>query len=295
MSFLADAFRQLFKQRWAYYFLLPGYAIFLVFNIIPTLKTLQLSFYDYSLTTKKFAGLANYRSLFQDEVFLKSVVNSLKYVAIITPVSVIVALFIAITIFPMKNGLQSFFRGAFFLPNVVGGVIISAIWLWIYHPVYGLLNYFLSLLRIEPIYWLSNQATVIPSTSLVVLTWTIGTLIIIYIAALGGISPTLYEAATIDGATTKQAFLRITLPLLKPITAFLVTTQLIFCFQIWEVVYLLTDGGPFNSSSTLVFDIYKRAFVKGDYGAASAEGTVLIAIITLFSLGTLYALREKSS
>jgi len=293
MALIMNAFKSVVRQRWAYYFILPGYAIFLIFNFIPIIRTVHLSLFDFQLTSKTFIGLQNYADLFGDRIFVASLQNTLKYVALVTPVSVVLSLFIAATLFPLGKRWQSFLRGAFFIPNVVGGVIISAIWLWIYHPVHGFLNYMLSGLGVESVSWLADTATVIPATSLVVLTWTIGNMVIIYMAGLGSIPSVVYEAAKIDGASPFRTFWQITLPLLKPITSFIVTTQLIFCFQIWEVVYLLTSGGPLNKSSTLVFDIYKRAFVKGEYGAASAEGTVLIGIITVVTLLSLYLFREN--
>lgn len=293
MALIMNAVKRAVRQRWAYYFILPGYAVFLIFNFFPMLRTIHLSLFDYQLTSKSFIGLQNYEKLFDDRVFVSSLLNTLKYAALVTPASVALSLFIAVTLLPLGRGLQSFLRGAFFIPNVVGGVIISAIWLWIYHPVHGFLNYMLSGFGVAPVSWLSDVATVIPATSLVVLTWTIGNMIIIYMAGLGSIPSVVYEAAKIDGASPFRTFRHITLPLLKPISAFVVTTQLIFCFQIWDVVYLLTGGGPFHKSSTLVFDIYRRAFVKGDYGAASAEGTVLIAIIAVVTLLSLYLFREN--
>ena len=293
MGYLVRFVRIMVKERWAYYFILPGYAIFLIFNFIPMIRTFVISFYDYNLVKQTFVGFRNYTDLFTDSVFRASVMNSIKFALIITPISTAVSLLIAVTIFPMRNWMQSIFRGAFFLPNVVGGVIVSAIWLWIYHPVYGILNYLLSLFGAEPVYWLANVSTALNSASFVVLTWTCGTLIIIFVAALGTISPTLYEAAKIDGASPVRIFFRITLPMLKSITAFVVITQLIFSFQIWEVVYLLTDGGPFNSTTTLVFDMYKRAFVRGDYGGASAEGMILVLIISVFALLSWYLFSER--
>ncbi|MBP1996267.1 carbohydrate ABC transporter permease [Paenibacillus eucommiae] len=293
MGYLVRFVRIIIKERWAYYFILPGYLIFLIFNFIPMIRTFVISFYEYNLVKQTYVGFRNYTDLFADSVFRASVINSIKFALIITPISTVVSLLIAVTIFPMRNWMQSIFRGAFFLPNVVGGVIVSAVWLWIYHPVYGILNYLLSLFGAEPVYWLADVSTALFSASFVVLTWTCGTLIIIFVAALGAISPTLYEAAKIDGASPVRIFFRITLPMLKSITAFVVITQLIFSFQIWEVVYLLTDGGPFNSTTTLVFDMYKRAFVRGDYGGASAEGMILVLIISMFALLSWYLFSER--
>lgn len=255
----------------------------MVFNIIPTLRTVYLSFFDYKLIAKTFAGFGNYTKLFQDAVFLKSIRNTLILAAIITPLSTIVSLFIALVIFPLKNHWQSVYRAVFFLPNVIGGVIISAIWLWIFHPVYGVLNYLLSLLNIPPVLWLADANIVLFSVVMVIMSWTCGSLIILFMAGLGSIDSSLMEAARIDGAVQVQVIMHIVIPLLRPVTTFVVTTQLIACFQIWEVIYLLTDGGPTGASSTLVFDIYRKAFILGDYGLASAEGVMLIIICSCVS------------
>ncbi len=293
MQALKKVVTNLYKQRWAWFFIIPGYIIFLLFNIIPTLRTVYTSFFDYNLATMEFAGLGNYIKLFGSQAFRASVRNTLLFAVIITPLSTVVSLLIATTIFPLGNKAQSVYRGAFFLPNVIGGVIISAIWLWIFHPVYGVLNYVLSLFGVQPLLWLADSKTVIFSVVLVIMSWTCGSLIILYVAGLGNIDPCLMEAAKIDGASPAQVFFRITLPLLKPVTTFIVTTQLINCFQLWEVIYLLTDGGPVNASTTLAFDIYKKAFLLGDYGLAAAEGVMLIVLCALVSLTTLRMVSGK--
>lgn len=283
---------QIVKQRWAYYFLLPGMILFAIFSIYPVLETIRLSFYNYTLQGQDFTGLANYLRLFTDKQFLKVFLNGFKYVALLVPSVVLLALFISGAVMNAKPAVQSFVRGAFYLPTVVGGVIISAVWLWMYHPLNGLFNYIVKFFGGDPILWLADTRYAMPSLALVVLTWTVGTPIIIFIAAQLGISPELYEAARIDGATPRQLYFRITLPLMKPVIIFVVINQIIAVFQLWEVVYLLTGGGPNYSTMSMGYLIYNTAFVSGKFGLAAAQGVILTLTILLFSWISLRATRE---
>lgn len=271
------------KERWAYYFILPGLVLFLIFNFIPILETLRLSFYDYQLGSQTFTGFDNYIKAFQDERFVKSYINTFKYILTIVPLNVLLSLFIAAVLSTKKAFTQSLYRGAFYLPTVVGGVIISAVWLWMYHPNMGLFNYIVEFFGGEKIAWLSDSRFAFPAVCLVVLTWTVGTSVIIFLAGMLGISPELYESAKIDGANSFQAFIHVTLPLLKPVTVFIVTTQLINTFQVWEAIYMLTNGGPNYGTMSSVYYLYQTAFVSGKYGLASTQGIILTLTILVFS------------
>ena len=135
----------------------------------------------------------------------------------------------------------------------------------------------------EKIAWLSDSRFAFPAVCLVVLTWTVGTSVIIFLAGMLGISPELYESAKIDGANSFQAFIHVTLPLLKPVTVFIVTTQLINTFQVWEAIYMLTNGGPNYGTMSSVYYLYQTAFVSGKYGLASTQGIILTLTILVFS------------
>lgn len=283
---------QIIKQRWAYYFLLPGMVLFAVFSIYPVLETVRLSFYDYTLRGQTFAGLSNYLRLLADPRFLKVFFNGFKYVALLVPSVVILALFISGAVMNARPAVQSFIRGAFYLPTVVGGVIISSVWLWMYHPINGLFNCVVKFFGGEPVLWLADARFAMPSLALVVLTWTVGTPIIIFIAAQLGISPELYEAARIDGATPRQLYFRITLPLMRPVIVFVVISQIIAVFQLWEVVYLLTDGGPNYATMSMGYLIYNTAFVSGKFGLAAAQGVILTLTILLFSWISIRATKD---
>jgi len=283
---------EIVRQRWAYYFLLPGLVLFLVFSIYPVLETIRLSFFNYTLKKQEFLGLGNYLRLFQDPRFVKVFLNGFRYALYLVPSVVILALFVANTVVRARTSIQSLFRGAFYLPTVVGGVVIAAVWLWMYHPLNGLFNYVLEFFGAKPVMWLADSRYAMASVSLVVLTWTVGTPIIVFIAGQLGISPELYEAARIDGASGRQLYFRITLPLLKPVIVFVVTMEIIAVFQLWEVVYLLTEGGPNYTTMSMGYLIYNTAFVSGKFGLAAAQGVILTLTILLFSLITLKGSRE---
>lgn len=284
--------KEIVKQRWAYYFLLPGLLLLLVFNVYPVVETVFLSFTNYTLNTKEFIGLANFVKLFSDHKFIQAYVNCFKYVLFLVPAIVVFSLLIANVLVRSKPWIQSVFRGAFYLPTVVGGVVIAAVWIWIFHPLNGLFNFVVSQFGGEAIAWLADVRYAMPAVCLVVLTWTLGTPIIIFMAGMLGISPELYESATIDGATRTQTFFHITIPVLKPVIVFILTMEIINVFQLWEVVYLLTNGGPSYSTMSIGFLIYNTAFVSGKYGLAAAQGVILTLTILVFSWLSLKASKE---
>ena len=284
--------KEIVKQRWAYYFLLPGLLLLLVFNVYPVVETVFLSFTNYTLNTKEFIGLANFVKLFSDHKFIQAYVNCFKYVLFLVPAIVVFSLLIANVLVRAKPWIQSMFRGAFYLPTVVGGVVIAAVWIWIFHPLNGLFNFVVGQFGGEAIAWLADVRYAMPAVCLVVLTWTLGTPIIIFMAGMLGISPELYESATIDGATRTQTFFHITIPVLKPVIVFILTMEIINVFQLWEVVYLLTNGGPSYSTMSIGFLIYNTAFVSGKYGLAAAQGVILTLTILVFSWLSLKASKE---
>jgi multiple sugar transport system permease protein len=170
---------------------------------------------------------------------------------------------------------------------VAGGVVLSVVYLWIFNPTYGLFNYLLGLIGVKPILWLATSPYSFRAVCMVVLTFTIGQPIILFLAGLAGISQDILDAATVDGANGLQKSFYIRLPMLRPVLLFVLATQTIQVFQLWEVIYMVTGGGPFNSSTSLVYLIYQTAFIGGNYGKASAIGVVLMVIIMVFTLAQL--------
>lgn len=281
---MASLSRQIWSARWAYLFLLPALIPFLIFILGPLLAGLRLSFYDARLADQTFIGLANFVNLANDEAFRRAVINTFIFVFIVVPTTVILSLFIALMVSPLRQHAQSFFRMAFYLPVVASGVVLTMVWLYIYNPTYGLLNYLLSQIGVSRIEWLGRTETALPALAVVVVSWTIGQPVILFLAGLAGIPRTLYDAAKIDGASAWQEFMYVTLPLLKPTTLFVMVTQTIGVFQVFVVVLLMTRGGPANATQSIVYRIYETAFTFFRFGYASAMGVVLLILVSLVAV-----------
>ncbi|HOI36793.1 MAG TPA: sugar ABC transporter permease, partial [Bacillota bacterium] len=189
------------------------------------------------------------------------------------------ALIISALIFPLAKPIQTFFKGAFYLPHVTSSVIISMVWLWIFNPPFGLLNYIMELLGFAPHAWLGDVRTALLSIILMQVVMGGGSSIVLITAAMGSIPYHLYEAAYLDGATKTQAFFKVTIPLLRPTILYLLVTGTISSFQVFTNVYLMTQGGPQFSTMTLVYLIYDTAFKQFRFGLASAQAVVLFAIV----------------
>jgi multiple sugar transport system permease protein len=275
--------KEMWKGRAGYLFIAPGYLAFLAFMLIPIVLAIGLSFYkaSFALDQRQFVGMDQYVRLFNDRVFQKALINTIKYVLVIVPITAFLALLIALLVHPRGMRVQSFYRGAFYLPGVAGGIILSVVWLWIFNPTYGLLNYLLGMVGIDPVLWLASTKTSFWAVCMVVLTYTIGQPIILFLAGLASLNQELLDASVVDGANKVQRTWFITLPLMRPVILFVIATQTIGVFQIWETIYMLTQGGPSNSSTSLVFLIYQTAFIAGRYGKASAIGVVLLVLVAI--------------
>ncbi len=286
------------KKGWiGYLFIAPGYFAFIAFMLIPIVFAISLSFYksSFNISAREFVGFSQYVILSKDAVFKTALFNTINYALVIVPSTVFIALVIALLIDPLGSKAQSFFRGAFYIPGVAGGVVLSVVYLWIFNPVYGLLNYVIGLFGIDPILWLAEAPHSFQAVAAVVLTFTIGQPIILILAGLAGISQDIIDAATVDGASDLQKNIYIRLPLLKPVLLFVLATQTIQVFQLWEVIYMVTGGGPYNTSTSLVYLIYQTAFISANYGKASAIGVVLMLIIMVFTVIQLRFWNEKDA
>jgi len=281
MANIRSLAKEIRKGLSGYLFIAPGYIAFIVFMLVPILLAISLSFYkaSFNINARQFVGFAQYIQLSQDPIFKRALINTLEYTFIIVPSTIFISLVIALLIEPLGQKTQSFFRGAFYIPGVAGGVVLSVVYLWIFNPTYGLINYLLGLLGIKPILWLATAPFSMLAVCAVVLTFTIGQPIILFLAGLAGISQDILDASTVDGANTLQKVFYIRLPLLRPVLLFVLATQTIQVFQLWEVIYMVTGGGPYNTSTSLVYLIFQTAFINANYGKASAIGVVLMLII----------------
>lgn len=245
-----------------------------------------MSLYRFRGRRQIFVGIENYIKLFSDNVFLRSMGNTIFIVMIAVPIVVVLSLFIAINIYNKSAMVRSFFRGVFYLPAVSSVVSITVVWLWIYNPDFGILNYVLKSMQVIDgnIQWLGNSQTAIYAIIIVLITTSIGQPIILYIAALGNVPIELLESAKIDGASNWIIFKRIIWPLIIPTTLYIVVTTTINSFQIFALIQLMTAGGPNYATSTVMYLVYETGIKIQDYGKASAMGVILAAIIAIIAI-----------
>ncbi len=285
--YVANSRRNLIREtKTAYIFLLPALLFFVTFVLVPMIRGVYVSLYDYSLRKFEFVGLGNYIRLFGDEIFLKSLLNTFLLVVGAVPLIILLSLFISTAIYQKPASVRSFFRGVFYLPAVSSIVSITVVWGWIYHPLYGILNYLLEAagLIAEPISWLGDARYSLGAIIAVLLTTSIGQPIVLYVAALGNIPESYIEAAEIDGASSWQVFTKIKWPSLLPTTLYIIIISTINSFQCFSLIQLLTAGGPNYATSTIMYLVYERSFILRQFGYSSAMGVVLGVCIVLISV-----------
>lgn len=268
----------------AFAFAAPAFLAFLIFLIYPCFEAIRISFFQVNARFEKFIGLENYVKLVSDKFFIIALKNTFLYVLIIVPLVVAFSLFVAAAIFEKSEKYTSFFRGVFYIPTIASAVTVTLIWNWIYDPVIGILNYIISFIGIEAQPWLAMEGTAFGAVVAVVLTMSVGQPIILYTAALGGISKEYYEAADIDGASNVHQFFNITVPLLKPTSLYVIVITSINAFQTFVPVHILTKGGPSKSTTTIIYELYEMAFMHNSYGYASTMGVILFVLIGIVSV-----------
>lgn len=263
-----------------YLFILPALSILTIFLIVPALQAFRMSFYDWKLLgTSTFIGLKNYLDFLSYPNVLLSVKNTLYFAALNVPGTVAAALFFAIL---LNNDIRArnWFRVLFYLPVISSDVAISLLWKWLYWAgEVGILNNLLKGVGLPPQDWLGNPDLAMPAVVALSIWKGMGTYVIIFLAGLQSIPPDLYEAARIDGGGGWSTFRHLTLPLLRPITLLVVLLLTISSLQVFTPIFVMTGGGPANSTITIAFYIYNLAFGQGRYGLASAVSYVLFAAI----------------
>ena len=279
-------------------FLLPEIVGMLMLNVFALGFSLYLSFTDWDLLSGvsgiKFAGLQNFIHLFQDPTIWKALYNNLVYTVLTVPIPIALALVLAVVIHS-KVYFKDYFKVVFFIPYISSIIAVAAVWSILFHPSLGPINQFLMDLGISnPPKWLVDPKTSLIAVAIISAWAGLGYTIIIYMAGLSNISEELYEAAEIDGATGLKKFFNITIPLLRPTTFFLLITMLIGSFKVFDIISYLTEGGPDNSSTVIVFRIYQEGFVNYNMGYASAISWLLFAIIGLITAAT-WKMRQEES
>lgn len=267
-----------------YLFLLPAALVLVIFFFIPFFQTFVLSFFDYSnsLYNPNFIGFENYVKLFQSPIFYKVLFNTFIYLFVAVPVLAIVPLFLAILINQKIRGI-TLYKILIYLPVIVSIVVAAIAFKWLYADE-GILNYIVTSLGFERIGWLTDPRWSLYSVIIVTIWKGIGYYMMIYLAALMSVPQELYEACDIDGAGFLKKHLTVTIPHIMPSIALVTTISAISAMKVFAEIYVMTKGGPLNSSKTIVYYIYERAFENLDLGYASAMAVILLIIVLGMSL-----------
>ncbi len=282
-----------YKKYVPYLFLLPAGIVLLIFFFIPFFQTVYLSFFDYSSSIYHpvAIGLDNYVKLFHSHIFYKVLWNTFVYLFVAVPILVIFPLFIAILI-NQKIRWVTLYKILIYLPVIVSIVVAAIAFKWLYADQ-GILNYIVTLFGGSSVGWLTDPNWALYSVIIVTIWKGIGYYMIIYLAALMSVPQELYEACDIDGANFLTKHLTVTIPHIMPTIALVTTISAISAMKVFAEIYVMTKGGPLNSSKTIVYYIYERAFENLDLGYASAMAVVLLIIVMLFSLINIFCFERK--
>jgi multiple sugar transport system permease protein len=284
------------NERAGYLFILPSFLHLLIFLLIPVGFSFFLSFRDWDqpkFQDAPYIGLKNYDFLMGDRRFWHAMGNSATFTALSVPLGMAFSLLIAVVLNQKLKGVN-LFRTLFFMPVISSWVAVSIIWVTLLDPNVGIVNYLLKLVGLPAVNWLGDPRSAMFSLVIISIWKSAGFNMVIWLAGLQGIPQELYDAAAIDGASRWQGFWKITLPLLAPTSFFLAITGVIGSFQVFAPVYVITKGGPLESTDVAVYHIYRRAFQEFDFGYASAQAWVLFGVIFIATLIQVLYMRRRS-
>lgn len=272
-------------RRWSaipYLFIAPAMVGLGLFKLYPIMEGLRLSFYDVKpiARTQEFIGLANFAELVRDSVILRAAFNTLLFNGVVTPAQIALALGLAVLVNRKGRAIQAF-RSVFFMPAVISLVVASIVWKLMYAPDSGLINGLLIAVGLPAQTFLTSQAQAMASVMGMVVWKGVGYWMVILLAGLKEIPESIQEAAVVDGASPTRRFFSITLPLLSPTLIFVVVADTVINFLLFVPVYVMTQGGPSESTTLLMFEVYRNAFVYTRFGYASAISTALLLVIAL--------------
>jgi ABC-type sugar transport system permease subunit len=272
----------IYELRTSYLFLVPYLIYFLVFMAYPLLFAFYLTFHEWAIVApeKPYVGLQNYMKLLHDDIFWLSMKNVLIYLSINLPAQMILSLALALLV-NQKIRFRGFFRSVFFMPSVVSGVVVSVVFLMLYSPQFGLLNYYLGKVGIPPQRWITSVNQAMPSIALMASWRQIGYFAVIYLAGLQAIPPVLYKASAVDGANSWRQFWHVTLPLLNPTILLVLMVSTIWGFLVFTEPFVMTEGGPLHATTTPALYLYFESFRYLRMGYAATIGVVL-GLVVLF-------------
>ncbi|MDD3601628.1 MAG: sugar ABC transporter permease [Defluviitoga tunisiensis] len=272
------------QTRWAIFLVLPAILGFFLWQVGPMIANFVISFTDWEVgSSPQFIGFSNYKELFFDDFIFKKSMGVTFYFAIGSVIASGISAFIVALLLNQQIKFKSIFRALYFLPAIIPLVASSTVWMWLFNPNFGLLNYTLGLLGLPGSEWIYGEATAVPSLILMSV-WSMGQTMIIFLAGLQGIPRQLYEAVEIDGGGWWARFAHVTIPMMTPTLFFHIVMGLIGSFQAFVQPYLMTQGGPNYQTMFAVYYIYNNAFFYQRMGYASAIATILFLIILVFTL-----------
>lgn len=285
--------RMLFKDRHykrkdvitAFLFLLPAFLIFIVFKYIPLIDNFRFSLTSWNLFTEpRYVGFSNFKAIFASDTFWKILKNTLFYTFWSTVISIFLGFVMASVLFKRKGTGSKILKTLFFIPNITTASAVAILWVWIFDPDFGLSGQLFSLFGMESPRWLITPGYAMWIVISLTVWRSVGYIMLIYSSGLASINSEIYEAADIDGATSMQKTTKITLPLLAPTTYFLITTTFIQAMQVFDIVSVMTTGGPYDSTNVLNLYIYQMAFARGRAGYAAALSVILFFILLICTI-----------
>ncbi len=273
-----------YNAAWAYFMLSPFLFGLLVFIIGPLAFAVLVSFMDWNIIGwPRWVGVANYKEMMGDAVFWKAFWNTIFYTAGTVPTTIVISLGLATLMNRPIRGVY-LLRAVYFSPITVSVIAVSLLWSWMYTPNFGFLNYALGLIGIPPMPWLVKAQTALLSLMIVGVWRGLGFNIIVFLAGLKSIPHELYDASAIDGANEWQQFRKVTLPMLTPTLFFAIVMAMISSFQNFESTYIMTQGGPSNSTSTLIYSTYLQGFTFLRMGYASAISVIFLVVVLAMTI-----------
>lgn len=266
-----------------YLMISPWIINFICFILVPMMISLVLIFFKWDLISKpSFIGFDNFRRLSHDDLFLKSLLNTFYYTFIGVPLHIIIALFLAVAL-NLRIRIIKFYRLLYFIPFVMPASAVAIVWLYLLYPDFGFANIVLSWLHLPELKWLFDPVLSKPILILIYL-WQFGQTMIIFLAALQGVPESYYEAAEIDGASRWRKFVSITVPIISTTIFFNFVLNFVWSFQVFSFAYIMTKGGPNNSTLFYVLNIWRNAFEYFRMGYASLLSWILFVVILLFTI-----------
>ncbi len=290
MKSYAKKWNTILRKLSPFLFLLPAISIYIIFAFLPTVQVVEYSFFEWDgiNPVKDWVGLENYTRLLSDRVFWESFMNTIWWATIIVFINVGIGLILAAVLAQKIKG-RTFFQACMFIPVVQAPITTAIVWRWMYQPD-GAINAFLNAVGLEFLTtaWLGNLSTVLPAIAIAHAWSTLGLSVVIFLSGLQSVDEDLYDAAKLDGANAVDAFIHVTLPALRPVTAVVFVMTVTGAFKAFDLIWATTKGGPIRASEILSTYMYKKGIIENNYGYGSAIAVALLFIVTLAMAFYLY-------